>query len=453
MAAFVVLAGGRAYADTAAAEAAFVKAKELSADGKWAEACPLFEASYKADPALGALVNMADCHQHIGKTATAWAEFREALDIAKKRGDQSREEFSQQQIDLLVPRLDKVHLERPPQPTPGLVVKIDDTDVSAFLGMDTPVDPGPHVITATAPDHQPYTQKLAITGEGVAVTVEIPALAVIENPHSGTVTIKTGRADAEILLDGKHIGAREFTGPILRGPHTLRVTAAGARTYQSEIYVDEGATRIIDVPLESTGAVARDLGPRFAAGVSLASGVKLRADDPAIVAVRGELGVRLGARTELGSFVELGRLSTGGSCGYDLAGPMPASPFDIGPRNQIASCGYVMPGIQLRVRLTDGAYAPYLGFQPGFRFGSAHYTPFLGGTQGAPQDSSFLAIVMAVRVGIEHKPPHGAWRVGAFAEVAIAALGDEAPESTPGRDATTFADAYVLLGARGSWGF
>jgi hypothetical protein len=66
----------------AVAESTYEKAKAFADAGNYAAACPLFDASFRADPALGTLLNLADCNEHLGKTATAWARFREGKTVA-----------------------------------------------------------------------------------------------------------------------------------------------------------------------------------------------------------------------------------------------------------------------------------------------------------------------------------------------------------------------------------
>src|SRR4051812_6301339 len=104
----------RAYADPATAAAAFRQADELVQEGKWVEACPFFEASYNADQQLGVLLHLADCHEHIGRTATAWAEFNDAVEISQKRGD-PREAAAKRRADALVAKLSKLRLIAPPK--------------------------------------------------------------------------------------------------------------------------------------------------------------------------------------------------------------------------------------------------------------------------------------------------------------------------------------------------
>ena len=57
--------------DPVAAEAAFAEARALMQKGRFDEACPKLEASLSLDPALGTLLNLGDCYEKVGKTASA----------------------------------------------------------------------------------------------------------------------------------------------------------------------------------------------------------------------------------------------------------------------------------------------------------------------------------------------------------------------------------------------
>jgi hypothetical protein len=59
--------------DDAAAEALFLDGRRLMDLGKIDEACAKFDASEKPSPALGTLMNLADCEEKRGRIATAWA--------------------------------------------------------------------------------------------------------------------------------------------------------------------------------------------------------------------------------------------------------------------------------------------------------------------------------------------------------------------------------------------
>src|SRR5687768_12225900 len=67
----------------AAAEALFESGVQLMKSGRFAEACPKLETSQRVDPAVGTLLYLAECYERTGRTASAWATFREAESLAR----------------------------------------------------------------------------------------------------------------------------------------------------------------------------------------------------------------------------------------------------------------------------------------------------------------------------------------------------------------------------------
>jgi hypothetical protein len=163
-----------AYADKAAADLAFAEAKRLVAAGKIAEACPKFELSYNEDPQLGALLNLADCHEQIGKLATALAEFHAGGELAHARRD-AREKFVADRVAKLAKRVSHVAIKRA---DPGTSIAIDGRDVTAIADIEIPVDPGKHVLAASAPGRTPWTSAFEIERDSSRVPIDVPALAV-----------------------------------------------------------------------------------------------------------------------------------------------------------------------------------------------------------------------------------------------------------------------------------
>jgi tetratricopeptide (TPR) repeat protein len=163
---------------TAVAEQLFNQARELAKANQWAEACPKFEASLRADPVLGTRLNLADCYEHLGKLASAWGLFREAIELAAKAGDKRRD-YAQQQADALEPRLPKLTISVPEHPPAGLVVARDGAPIDAgALGVALYLDPGPHAITASAPGFEALTRTVTLA-EGKAETLALPALTAV----------------------------------------------------------------------------------------------------------------------------------------------------------------------------------------------------------------------------------------------------------------------------------
>src|ERR1044071_7524440 len=110
VAAFVATSPIRAQSasDKATAEALFGEGRRLMAQANYRDACPKFEASLKLDPGVGAMLNLADCYEKNGQTASAWAEFLEASSAARVAGSRDREELARSRAAALEPKLSRL---------------------------------------------------------------------------------------------------------------------------------------------------------------------------------------------------------------------------------------------------------------------------------------------------------------------------------------------------------
>lgn len=168
----------RAQSNAALAESLFREGKRLSNERKFAEACPKFAESYKLDPGLGTLLNLAICHESEGKPATAWAEFSEASSRAKREGDTDRAALADEHVRALEPKLAHISVALAPGASvPGLVIKFDARELApAALGLPIAVDPGKHVLEASAPGKEPSTQTIDTPSTPTTLTVTVPVL-------------------------------------------------------------------------------------------------------------------------------------------------------------------------------------------------------------------------------------------------------------------------------------
>lgn len=159
---------------TAAAVLAYDEAEALMAQGKFREACPRYAQSQRLDPQLGTLLHLAECFEKNGQTASAWGRFREAAEIAEKRGD-PRQELANQRAAALLPRLSKLKINV----APGTEPTVDRDSVaigSPLWGTAVPIDPGSHRITASAPGRRTWSVLVDIKPNGSITTVDVPAL-------------------------------------------------------------------------------------------------------------------------------------------------------------------------------------------------------------------------------------------------------------------------------------
>lgn len=175
-----VLLPARAIAqtDVALAESLFRDAKRLMAESRFSEACPKFAESYRLDPGLGTLLNLAACHEAEGKLASAWAEFSDAAARAKRDGDADRQQFAEERVRAIEPRLARITISlQSGASVPGLVVKLDGREISsAAFGVAVPVDPGAHQVTASAPGKQSWAQNVQAPAQAANLNVTIPLL-------------------------------------------------------------------------------------------------------------------------------------------------------------------------------------------------------------------------------------------------------------------------------------
>jgi serine/threonine-protein kinase len=86
----LLTATAHAQNDKAAAEALFDQGVRLMKQNSFNDACPKLEESERIDPAVGTLLYLGECYERVGKTASAWATFREAASLANNMNQSDR---------------------------------------------------------------------------------------------------------------------------------------------------------------------------------------------------------------------------------------------------------------------------------------------------------------------------------------------------------------------------
>jgi hypothetical protein len=189
------------HADRAAARALFEEGRQLAAAGRHPEACVKLEESQKLDPGGGTLFHLADCYEHMGKTATAWGLYLEVASLMSLAGQHEREQAARDRAKELESKLSRIVIEVAPAvaQAPGLVVRRNGAVVGRGVwGSAIPADPGMHVLEVTADGRKPWMQTVELGKDGARATVTVPALEPVAGlpPASATAIVATPPASS-----------------------------------------------------------------------------------------------------------------------------------------------------------------------------------------------------------------------------------------------------------------
>lgn len=238
--------GAQSAADKATAQALFDAGKNLLADGKYAESCAKFAESQRLDPAPGTLLNLADCYEKSGLTASAWATWLEAAAAARQAGQTERERAARDRATALKSRLVSITVVVPEaHRIANLAVRRDGTLVGiATWGTAVPVDPGTHSVMATAPGHRNWQTTVTVVDGVQPVHVTVPKLElevppVPPNYPPNTVPASSGQP--AIVSQPAATPPPNFSAPPPVGVPTLQ--RAGSIATEPQEVESEGATQ------------------------------------------------------------------------------------------------------------------------------------------------------------------------------------------------------------------
>lgn len=145
--------------------------------GKYAEACADFAESLRLGPKLGTLLNLALCHETIGRYATAWGEFNHAAVWAIQNNQKDRHDFAQQHAGALETKVPRVLLQLPPGQALGSVEIDGEPLPDSRWYLPIFLDAGEHSVSVNAPGKQRSTVKFRVINSPTEQLVSIPSLA------------------------------------------------------------------------------------------------------------------------------------------------------------------------------------------------------------------------------------------------------------------------------------
>src|SRR5579859_2492392 len=159
--------------EPATAQALFDEASQLMKEGRYDLACPKLQESQQLDNGLGTQFHLADCWQHVGRTASAWALFRDVESQAHALGQTARERVAHDRAAAIEPWLSKLVIApretvvsvggRTPVANLSVAVRRDGVDVGREQwNVPIPVDPGVHVVALFAPTKAPWEKRVDV---------------------------------------------------------------------------------------------------------------------------------------------------------------------------------------------------------------------------------------------------------------------------------------------------
>lgn len=178
-----------AYAQTAseaAATALFDEGRKLMGENRYAEACPKLAESQRLAPSGGTLLNLADCYEHTGQTASAWVAWKDAAARANAAGKADMEKLALSKAAALEPMLPRLTIAVDAgSNAAGLEVRRDGVVVGQpEFGLAIPVDAGSHLVEATAPRKKVFSARIDVQAQqtDARVTVRLEDEAVRVTP-------------------------------------------------------------------------------------------------------------------------------------------------------------------------------------------------------------------------------------------------------------------------------
>jgi hypothetical protein len=215
--------------DRAAAEAMFQEATALMDAKKYAEACDKFAASQQLDPGLGTMLYLADCYDRAGRSASAWALFREVEDRSRRAAQPDRERIAGERATALEPKLSKLEVRvAPKQQVRDLELRVAGSVLpQASWNVALPVDPGLTKIEARAPGKRPLTLQINVTAGATSQVIEIPAM--VDAP----VAKRSEQAGAERPAPAPQTSTQRTLGFVMSGAGLVALATGGYFGYRA----------------------------------------------------------------------------------------------------------------------------------------------------------------------------------------------------------------------------
>ncbi|MFZ5896109.1 MAG: hypothetical protein ACOY0T_33945 [Myxococcota bacterium] len=213
-----------------AAEAKFSEGVRLMKADQCEPALDRFRESQALDPASGTLLDIGYCEARLGKTASAWLAYRQALALAQSSSRSQHERIARKEIDRLEPELPFLSLELTRDSASSVSVELDGAELPrAVWSVATPVDPGTHSVRVLVRGELKWEESFSIAArERRSVDVPLSALSTPEPKPAPSVQVVSESPPPERRSTPLAIRAPSTTEPAQRSGTATAVALASA---------------------------------------------------------------------------------------------------------------------------------------------------------------------------------------------------------------------------------
>lgn len=145
----------------------FEKGRKLAKDGRCAEALAPFQESLKYAEGVGTLLNLGNCYETLGKTASAHRSFLRAVDVATAKNDDKRIAEARERAKAVEKDVSSLLVHVPINLKSTAEIRVDgDPWPKERWDVPWPIDPGVHDIEVIAPPRPKQTESVTVKPHG-----------------------------------------------------------------------------------------------------------------------------------------------------------------------------------------------------------------------------------------------------------------------------------------------
>lgn len=200
-----------------------------------------------SDPRL--LWNMAACEKSLKRYAVAYSLVTRYLKEGSSMVPAEAVANAKETLKALRASYSLLTLKNVP---PEALVFVDGASVRPTSEDPVVLDVGAHKVKVTADGFVPFEADVTALGTtDVSLEVVLRQLA----PSLTRLAINASEEEANVSVDGTFVGQGRWEGALAPGPHTVKVTAAGKKPFETILNLEPERPRTIDVTLDSSRPV------------------------------------------------------------------------------------------------------------------------------------------------------------------------------------------------------